>query len=386
MSPSEFIYLDNNSTTQIDPRVLEAMLPYLTTLYGNASSTHGFGQKANMAIKNCRDLIGDLLNCSPHELIFTSGSTEGINLALVGYALRNQNLGRHIVSLKTEHKAVLDTLRHLESIGFEITLLDVEPDGTLDLERLRHALKGDTLMVSAMLVNNEIGTIYPIKEISDIVHKNGSSLFCDATQAVGKIPVDFGDLDIDLLSFSAHKFHGPKGVGALYVKEKKGKQKLIKPIQFGGGHENGLRSGTLNTFGIIGLAKALEVSHTTMLDDIARVKGLRDLLESELLKIPYSFVNGSTQQRIHNTTNICFPNLDANVFVEKMTMVAISNGSACTAAIIEPSHVLKALGLSDDHSNASIRFSLSKLNTVDEIRYASELLKDAISRETIKYA
>lgn len=386
MQQSQIIYLDNNSTTQIDSRVLEAMLPFLTNLYGNASSTHSLGKAANSQIKSCRQLIADLLNCSPHELIFTSGSTESINLALVGYAMHNQNRGKHIVSVKTEHKAVLDTLTYLESIGFEITLLDVEYDGTLDLEKLRGALKTTTLLVSIMFVNNEIGTIYPIKQISQIVHQNGSRLFCDATQAVGKIAIDLRDLNVDLLSFSAHKFHGPKGMGALYVKSENGKRRSIQPMQFGGGHENGLRSGTLNTPGIVGLAKALEVSYINMNNDISKVKALRDMLEGELLKIPSSFVNGSTRERIHNTTNICFPGLDANVFVEKSIKVAVSNGSACSAAIVEPSHVLKALGLSNEHSNASIRFSLSRLTTESEIHSAIQLLKESLSRELLKYA
>lgn len=386
MSASEIIYLDNNATTRLDSRVLEAMLPFLTNSYGNASSIHGLGKEANKQVKNSRELVSDLLNCDPSELTFTSGATESINLALIGYSLNNQHRGKHIVSVKTEHKAVLDTLCHLESIGFEVTLLETQSDGMLDLQILRNAIRKDTLLVSVMWSNNEIGILHPIKEITDMVHELGSVVFCDATQAIGKISVDLRDVNVDMLSFSAHKFHGPKGVGALFVKMTKGKRKILQPIQFGGGHENGLRSGTLNTPGIIGLARALELSNSDMISDILRVKRFRDGLEEELLKVPNSFVNGSIQFRIHNTTNICFPGLDANVFVAKMSEVAVSNGSACSAAIVEPSHVLRALGLSDEFANASIRFSLSRLNTEEEIGLATRLLKDTISREILKYA
>jgi cysteine desulfurase len=386
MSPTEIIYLDNNSTTQVDPRVVDAMLPFLTNVYGNASSTHSLGKEATKQVKNSRQLIADLLNCDPLELTFTSGSTESINLALSGYALQNQHKGKHIVSIKTEHKAVLDTLKHLESIGFEVTLLETQSDGMLDLQILRKAIRKDTLLVSAMWSNNEIGTMHPIKDITDIVHEQGSVIFCDATQAVGKISIDLRDVNVDMLSFSAHKFHGPKGVGALFVKMAKGKRKILQPIQFGGGHEGGLRSGTLNTPGIVGLATALQLSSSRIPNDIPRIKRLRDELEEELLKVPNSFVNGTTQFRIYNTTNICFPGLDANVFVEKMSRVAVSNGSACSAAIIEPSHVLRSLGLSDEFANASIRFSLSRFNTEVEVGFATRLLKDSISREILKYA
>lgn len=378
--------MDNNATTRVDPRVLEAMLPFLTNFYGNASSTHSLGKEVNKQVKNSRELIADLLNCDPLELTFTSGSTESINLALTGYALNNQHKGKHIVSVKTEHKAVLDTLIYLESIGFEVTLLETRSDGMLDLQSLRNAMRKDTLLVSVMWSNNEIGTLHPIKEITNIVHEYGAVIFCDATQAVGKISIELRDVSVDMLCFSAHKFHGPKGVGALFAKMTKGKRKILQPIQFGGGHENGLRSGTLNTPGIIGMAKALELSHAEMSNDISRVRLLRDLLEEELLKIPSAFVNGSRSMRIQNTTNICFPGLDANVFVEKSNRVAVSNGSACSSAIIEPSHVLKALGLSDEQSNASIRFSLSRLNIEEEIKNAAQVLKDSIGREIMKYA
>lgn len=386
MELSEVIYLDNNSTTVLDPKVLEAMMPFLTSSYANASSTHYLGKLVNQQVKGSREMLADILNCLPSELIFTSGSTESINLGLTGYAIQNRDKGQHIVSIKTEHKAVLDTLNYLESIGFEVTLLDVENDGTIDLANLSKALKRKTSLVSVMLSNNETGTINPIREICSIAHQNGSAVFCDATQGVGKIPVDFEELDIDLLSFSAHKFHGPKGVGVLFVRNTPGKRKSISPIQFGGGHENGLRSGTLNVPGIIGISKALELACSNMAKDIQNINSLRNTLESELLKIPSTFINGTLKSRIHNTTNICFSGLDANVFVEKCTRLAVSNGSACTAAIIEPSHVLKALGLSDTDANSSLRFSLSRFTTLDEINIAVGVLRESISKEILRYA
>jgi cysteine desulfurase len=383
---NQVIYLDNNSTTKIDPKVLEAMLPFLENLYGNAASTHSLGRTVAKHIKQSREIVADLLLCDPVELIFTSGATESINLGLTGYALQNQNRGNHIISIATEHRAVLDTLKHLESIGFEVTLLDVEKDGSIALNKLIHAFKKTTILVAAMWSNNETGFLHRINDIVEIVHQNGAIFFCDATQAVGKIPVDLRMSNIDLLSFSAHKFHGPKGVGVLFVKNVTKNRKSILPIQFGGGHENGLRSGTLNAPGIIGLAKALEICHDNLSEDIVRIKRQRDLLENELLKIPGAFVNGSIDSRIHNTSNICFPGLDANVFVERTNSVAMSNGSACAAAMVEPSHVLKALGITDEQANASIRFSLSRLNTEDEITEAMQLLKESLNGGKVKYA
>ena len=383
---ANLIYLDNNSTTPTDPRVLEAMIPYFSEFYGNPASTHKFGNTIDKHVKNSREQIADLLQCDTSELIFTSGATESINIAIIGFALKNIHNGKHIVTVKTEHKAVLDSINYLNSIGFEITYLDVQEDGNLNLPYFADAIKSDTVLVCVMLSNNEIGTIHPIKKIADIIHDKGSALFCDATQAVGKIEIEVKELNVDMLSFSGHKFYGPKGVGGLYVKDLKKNKSSVQPLQYGGGHEQGIRSGTLNVPGIIGLGKASELAKLEMDSDQQKISRLRDLLESELLKIPDAFINGAKQNRMYNVTNICFPGLDANAFINRLPDIAASNGSACTAAIVEPSHVLRALGLTDENSNSSIRFSLGKFNSEEEIKVVSPKLKELIVNDPMRYA
>ena len=371
-----YIYLDNNATTKTDPRVLEAMMPYLTNGYGNASSVHHFGLSINRAVNKAREKVAELIGADEKEVIFTSGATESINLALRGFAFKNQHKGKHIITVETEHKAVLETCKYLASLGFEITCLPVKRDGLIDLEALKGKLRADTILVCVMLANNEIGVMQPIKEIAEISHKAGAVFMCDATQAIGKIPVNVKELGIDLMTFSGHKFYAPKGIGCLYIN---GENKIkIECLVFGGGHENGVRSGTLNVPGIVGLGKACEISLEEMGEDSIRIKKLRDNLEAELLKTPVSFVNGNPEKRMYNVSNICFPGIDANVIIGKMKNVAVSNGSACSSAIIKPSHVLKAIGLSDDDALASIRFSFGRFNDDKDVLYMTKIFNELI--------
>lgn len=386
MPVSNIIYLDNNATTKIDPRVLEAIMPYLTNEYGNPSSTHHFGLSINKAVNEARENVAELIDADRKEVIFTSGATESINLALRGFATKNQHKGKHIVTVETEHKAVLDTCKYLESVGFEITYLPVKHDGLIDLEMLKEKLRVDTILVCVMLSNNEIGVMQPLKEIAEMSHKVGATFMCDATQAVGKIPVNVDDLGIDLMAFSGHKFYAPKGIGCLYIRGIGERKTKLESLIFGGGHENGMRSGTLNVPGIVGIGKACEISMEEMEKDSIRIMELRNCLEVELLKTPSSFVNGNIEKRMYNVSNICFPGIDASVLIGKMKNVAVSNGSACTSAIIEPSHVLKAIGLSDNDAMASIRFSLGRFNSEDDILNMTKLFNELIINTPLKYA
>lgn len=372
------IYLDNNSTTQIDPRVLEEMMPYLTYNYGNASSSHQFGLDTNKAVKEARNNIANLIGAEPSEIIFTSGATESINLAIKGFALSNQHKGKHIITVETEHHAVLATCKYLETLGFEISYLPVNGDGLIDLEFLKTKLRKDTLLVSVMFVNNETGVIQPIKEIADISHSAGAVFFSDATQAVGKIAVNVDELVVDLLAFSGHKFYAPKGIGGLYVKRLNHNRKMIEPLLHGGEQEFGLRSGTYNVPGIIAIGHASKIAIEEMDLKAKEIYALRNELERKLLKFPKSFVNGPKKSRIFNVTNICFPGIDANVIIGKMKNVAVSNGSACSSAIIEPSHVLTAMGLLKDEALASIRFSLGRFNTQREIQNLIKIIGEVI--------
>lgn len=367
MNTEPIIYLDNNATTPIDKRVLEAMLPFLKENYANPSSTHHFGLSANEAVKNARVQVADLIGAEENEIIFTSGSTEAINIALKGVAVNYSAKGKHIVTVSTEHYAVLDTCKHLESNGYEVTYLPVSKDGLIDLNELKNSLRADTILVCVMYVNNETGVIQPIKEIASLAHEAGALFMTDATQAAGKISIYVDALGIDLLCMSGHKMYAPKGVGALYVRQRINRVKLSALIH-GGGHEKGLRSGTLNVPSIVALGKACEVSQQEMKQDAERISTLRNNLEDELLKNEGTFVNGKTENRIFNTTNICFHGNDANVMIGRMKNVAVSNGSACTAAVVEPSHVLLAMDASDDDAFASIRFSLGRFNTREEIQ------------------
>ena len=362
MSLQQTIYLDNNATTQLDQRVLDVMLPYFTTAYANASSSHLAGLTIHEAVENAAWQTANLIGANPEEIIFTSGATESINLAIKGLANQNK---KHIVTVSTEHKAVLDTCQFMESMGFEVTYLPVDSDGILDLQLLDASVTDATLMVIVMMVNNEIGVIQNIDTIAAIVHAKKALFMCDATQAVGKMAVDVQKSGIDLLALSAHKFYGPKGVGALYLSAK-AKIKLTPQIH-GGGQQRKLRSGTLNVPGIIGLGKACEIAKAEMKTDQERIQKLRDHLEKSLLQIEGSFVNGNTTNRIYNTSNICFPGVNSESLILALQNISVSNGSSCSAVTSEPSHVLKALSLSDENALSSIRFSLGKFTTQEEI-------------------
>jgi cysteine desulfurase len=375
------IYFDYNSTTPIDPRVLDAMLPFLKDNFANSSSTHHFGQSINDKVKQAREQLADFINAEPNELIFTSGATEAINIAIKGAAESNLNKGKHIITVSTEHKAVLDTCKDLERKGFEVTYLTVQPNGLIDLAELQKAIRPDTVLVSVMYANNETGVIQPIKEIAKLAHEKGVLFMTDATQAVGKIEIDVNDLAIDLLCFSGHKMYAPKGIGALYVRNKT----KLSPQIHGGGHEQGLRSGTLNVPGIIALAKACELASEEMSLNKRNISALRDKLETELLNLPNTSLNGDSENRIFNTANICFKGQDANVLIGRMKNIAVSNGSACSSAVVEPSHVLKAMGLSDDEAFASLRFSLGKYNTIEDIEIIVQKIKE-LTQPNFNYA
>jgi cysteine desulfurase len=375
------IYLDYNSTTPIDPRVLEAMLPFLKDNFANSSSTHHFGQSINEYVKQAREQIADFINAESNELIFTSGATEAINIAIKGVAESYSNKGKHIITASTEHKADLDTCKDLERKGFEVTYLQVQSNGLIDFAELEKAIRTDTILVSVMYVNNETGVIQPIKDIAKLAHKKGALFMTDATQAVGKIEIDVDDLGVDLLCFSGHKMYAPKGIGALYVRNK---IKLTPQIH-GGGHEQGLRSGTLNVPGIIALAKACEIASEEMALNQRNISALRDKLEVELLKLPNTSINGVLENRINNTTNICFKGQDANVLIGRMKNIAISNGSACSSSVVEPSHVLKSMGLNDEDAFASLRFSLGKYNTIEDIETVVNKIKE-LTQPNFKYA
>lgn len=354
------VYLDNNSTTKIDDRVLEAMLPFFRDQYYNGSSSHFYGQNVKKQIDQAREKIAALIHGTPANLIFTSGATEAINLGIKGIALSPQNEKNHIITVTTEHKAVLDTVKYLESIGFIVTYLQVDKNGLLDLEQLKHSINENTLMVAVMYVNNETGVLHDITAISNIAHEKGTLLFCDATQAVGKIPIDVEHLGVDFLSFSAHKYYGPKGVGALYVYSDRIKKEEIYPIIHGGAQEQGLRSGTMNTPSLIGFGIASEIASFEMEENRKIIELLRNKLEKHLLRFPNSFVNGDSNYRLFNTSNICFPGLDANNFIHKCRKFAVSNGSACASGLDTPSHVLTAMGRTYEEAMNSIRFSLGK--------------------------
>lgn len=361
------IYLDNNASTRVDDRVLQAMLPYFTENYANAGSTHIAGLSVNEAVANAAWQTANLIGADEEEIIFTSGATEAINLAIKGLANQDR---KHIVTIVTEHKAVLNTCEFMESIGFEVTYLNVKTDGILDLNVLNESITDKTLIVIIMLSNNETGVIQDIEAISEIVHTKNALFMCDATQAVGKIPVDVRKLKIDLLPLSAHKFYGPKGIGALYVSAK-AKLKLI-PQLHGGNQQRKLRSGTLNVPGIIGLGRAAEIAVNELESNQKRISKLRDKLENGLLQFEGSFINGNTQNRIYNTTNICFPGVNSETLILALQDISVSNGSSCSAVTSEPSHVLKAMGLSNEDALSSIRFSLGTFTTEGEIDEAIE--------------
>ena len=354
------------------------MLPYFTEKFGNAASrTHAFGWVADDAVKTARQQVAGLINCLDQEIVFTSGATEAINLAIKGVLDNYQPKGKHIITVQTEHKAVLDTCKALEKKGAEITYLPVNREGLIDLAVFKEALRPETILVAVMYANNETGVIQPIKQIAELTHANGSFFMCDATQAAGKINIDVQEEHIDLMCLSAHKMYGPKGIGALYVRRKDPRVTLFPQID-GGGHERGLRSGTLNVTGIAGLGKACEIAKQEMWDDSARISKLRTRLEQFLCDLPGVFINGSTRHRLYTTTNITFPGIRSESLITKIPEIAVAMGSACTSAIAEPSHVLKAMGLSDEDSYSSIRFSVGKYTTEEEIWEAIELVSKAV--------
>lgn len=365
------IYLDNNATTRLDDSVLNTMLPYFTENYANAGSAHLAGLAVSEAVANATWQTANLIGAKEEEIVFTSGATEAINLAIKG--LVNQ-YRKHIVTIVTEHKAVLNTCEFMESIGFEVTYLPVGSNGILDLNVLNESITDKTLIVIAMLTNNETGVTQNIEAISELAHAKNALFMCDATQAIGKIPVDVEKLKIDLLPLSAHKFYGPKGVGALYISAK-AKLKLL-PQLHGGEQQRKLRSGTLNVPGIIGLGKASEIAVNELEIDKNRITKLRDKLENGLLNFEGSFVNGTTENRIYNTTNICFPGVISETLILALQDISVSNGASCSAVTSKPSHVLKAMGLSDDDALSSIRFSLGRFTTETEIDLAVERILD----------
>lgn len=375
------IYLDHNATTPCDPRVVEAMIPYFTNSFGNAASrNHSFGWQAEEAVDYAREQVAKLIGADPKEIIFTSGATEGDNLGIKGVFEMYASKGNHIITCNIEHKAVLDTCRHLEKEGAEVTYLNVKPNGLIDLAELEAAIKPTTILIAIMYANNEIGTIMPMREISAIARKHGVLVFSDGVQAVGKIPVDVNKDGIDLMAFTAHKMYGPKGVGALYVRRKNPRVKVTAQID-GGGHERGMRSGTLNVPGIVGFGKACEICMNEMEVDTARIIKMRDKLEQSLLKVEESYLNGDKEHRLPHVSNISFKYVEGEGLMMGFNKnIALSSGSACTSASLEPSYVLKALGLGDDLAHSSLRFGLGRYTTDEQIDYTIEQVTNTVNK------
>lgn len=374
------IYLDNNATTPMDPRVLEAMLPYFNSKFGNAASrNHSYGWTAEEAVDYAREQVASLINASPKEIIFTSGATESDNLAIKGVFEMYARKGNHIITVNTEHKAVLDSCKHVEKMGGEVTYLAPNMDGLINLSDLEAAITPKTILISVMYGNNEIGVLQPIEEISAIARKHDVLFHTDATQAVGKVPVDVMAQNIDLMSFTAHKMYGPKGVGALYVRRKNPRVKVTSQVD-GGGHERGMRSGTLNVPGIVGFGKACEICKSEMHEEATKLSKMRDRLESSLLEIEESYVNGNVNHRLPHVANISFKHVEGEGLMMGIKDLAVSSGSACTSASLEPSYVLKNLGLDDDLAHSSLRFGLGRFTTDEEIDYAIEHVKTAVHK------
>ncbi len=375
------IYMDYHATTPVDPRVLEAMMPYFTERFGNAASrNHSFGWQAEEAVEKGRKQIADLIGASPKEIVFTSGATESDNLAIKGVAEMYAERGNHIITAATEHKAVLDTCKKLEKHGFRVTYLPVKGDGLIDLDMLREAITDKTILISIMRANNEIGVLQPIAEIGRMARERGVLFHTDAVQAVGKIPVNVEKDNIDLMSISGHKIYGPKGVGALYVRRKSPRVQLTAQMD-GGGHERGMRSGTLNVPGIVGLGEACELCGKEMAEESARLGALRDrlrhALESELDEV---YINGSMEHRLPNNLNMSFAYVEGESMLMGIKDIAVSSGSACTSASLEPSYVLKALGVGDDLAHTSIRFGLGRFNTEEEVDYTAQRVIETVKR------
>lgn len=381
MDPKRLIYLDNNATTPTDPRVVEAMLPYFTEKFGNAASrNHPFGWVAEDAVDLAREQIAKLINADPREIVFTSGATEAINLAIKGVADMYSRQGNHIITVNTEHKAVLDTCHHLEKQGIEVTYLHANRDGLINLEELKASIRPTTILVSVMFANNETGVIQPIKEIADICAEHKLLFMTDATQAVGKIPVDVEALGIHLMAFSGHKMYGPKGIGVLYVRRKNPRVKVTAQMD-GGGHERGMRSGTLNVPAIVGMGKAAEIAMHEMAAEGERLRRLRDHFESEMMKMEEVVCNGNREHRMPHVTNLSFKHVEGEGLMMTFNKnVALSSGSACTSASLEPSYVLKALGLGDDLAHSSLRISLGRFTTEQDVEDAIELIRNGVNR------
>ena len=386
------IYLDNHATTPVDPRVLEAMLPYLTQAFGNAASrTHIFGRQAAAAVEKAREQIARLINAEPQEIVFTSGATESDNLAIKGVAWMYQREGKpgnHTVTLPTEHKAVLDSCRRLEEEGCEVSHLPVGPDGLVSVDELRHAITPRTILVTVMAANNEIGVLQPISEIGQLCRERGVVFHSDAVQAVGKVPIDVQAMHIDLMSITAHKIYGPKGVGALYVRSKNPEVRLA-PLIDGGGHERGMRSGTLNVPGIVGLGKACELCMQEMAEETGRLRALRDRLKDGILsRLEGVHVNGSIERRLPHNLNLSFAGVEGEVLLTALDGIAVSSGAACRSMASESSYVLRALGLGEDRAQSSIRFGLGRFSTQEEVDWVIDRVVEAVKslREFSEFA
>jgi cysteine desulfurase len=373
------IYLDYSATTPVDPRVVDKMIPYLREHFGNpASRSHAYGWEAEQAVEEAREQVAKLVNADPREIIWTSGATESSNLAIKGAAHFYKDKGRHLVTVKTEHKATLDTMRELEREGFEVTYLDVLENGLLDLEAFKAALRPDTTVVSVMFVNNEIGVIQDIAAIGEICRSRGIVFHVDAAQATGKVVIDLAQLKVDLMSFSAHKTYGPKGIGALYVRRKP--RVRLEAQMHGGGHERGLRSGTLPTHQIVGMGEAFRLAREEMAIECERIRMLRDRLLKGLQEIEEVYVNGDLEHRVPHNLNMSFNYVEGESLIMAIKDIAVSSGSACTSASLEPSYVLRALGRSDELAHSSIRFSIGRFTTVEEIDFAVDLIKRKVGK------
>ena len=374
------VYFDNHATTPVDPRVVDAMLPFFTEQFGNSASKHAFGWEAEAAVHQARKNIGALIGAAPKEIIFTSGATESDNLAIKGVAELYRDRGDHIVTCAAEHKAVLDCCKFLERHGYRVTYLPVDAHGIVDLDKLRDAIDDKTLLVSIMAANNEVGTLQPLAEIGRIAAERGVLFHTDATQAVGKMPIDVAACGIHLLSMTAHKLHGPKGVGALYVSTRKPPVRL-NPTIHGGGHEGGMRSGTLNVPGIVGFGKACELARTDMTTELAHIASLRDRLEASLFaRLDELHLNGHPTERLCGNLNVAFGYVEGESLIMGLNDVAVSSGSTCTSAALEPSHVLKAMGIREDLAHGSIRFGLGRFNTEEEVDYVVRRVEEEVTR------
>jgi len=373
------IYLDYSATTPVDPRVAQKMIPYLTQIFGNtASRSHAFGWQAEEGVEEARGHVAALLNADPKEIVWTSGATEGNNLAIKGAANFYKTKGKHLITQKTEHKAVLDTFRELERQGFEATYLEVEPDGIVDIRKLEAAIRPDTILVSIMMVNNEIGVIHPVWEIAEMCRARGIVFHCDAVQGAGRVEIDMQKFKADLLTITAHKIYGPKGIGALYVRRKP--RVRIEAQIHGGGHERGFRSGTLATHQIVGFGEAARLAKVEMAKDNEHVRRLRDRLWARLKDIDEVYVNGSLERRVPHNLNVSFNFVEGESLIMAVKDIAVSSGSACTSASLEPSYVLRALGRSDELAHSSVRLTLGRFTTEEEVDYAADLLRRKVAK------